>query len=175
MQMLAPSTAPSLLALCAAACGPEAQEDAASLATAAQPVTDAARPAAVDPEDVQEVALRYLIAQKGLAQADAHCLSQRDAEGLDVDPSKAFMDRFTALSPRVVPLSHCTISVEGDTYTPTGGMAQWFSVGAPELGPRSATVPASFHMNGRLYEGFVCQLRLQRAWTVVRCDLAYAG
>lgn len=128
----------------------------------------------VNVEDVQEATLRYLFANKGAEGMDAYCVSTGYPD-FDNDPSATLLDRFAGSTPLVVPLSDCTISISGDTYNATGGPAQWFKVGTPTVTGRTASVPAGFHINGRLVESFVCDLRYRNAWTVTGCELTSAG
>jgi hypothetical protein len=123
---------------------------------------------------VQEAALRWLIANKSATGIDAQCVSSGYPD-LDNDPSSLLLDRFAGSTPPVVPLSSCAVDVSGITYNPTGGFAQWFKLGEPQIAGRRATIPAAMQLNGRLYEGYECRARLQSAWTVTGCDLVVAG
>lgn len=124
--------------------------------------------------DVQEATLRWLIANKSATGIDAQCVSTGFPDA-DNDASPLLLDRFAANKPAVVPLSSCTVDVSGITYNPTGGFAQWFKLGDPVIQGRRATLPAAMQLNGRLYEGYQCQARLQNVWTIVDCELTIAG
>ena len=124
--------------------------------------------------DVQEAALRWLIANKSALNIDAQCVSSGYPE-LDDDASSLLLDRFAANKPAVVPLSACTVDVSGITYNATGGYAQWFKLGEPQVAGRRATLPAAMQLNGRLYEGYECHARLQNVWVVTDCALTIAG
>lgn len=124
--------------------------------------------------DVQEATLRWLIDNKSATGLDAQCVSTGFPD-FDNDPSPLLLDRFAGSTPTVVPLSSCTVDVSGITYNPTGGFAQWFKLGEPVIDGRRATLPAAMQLNGRLYEGYECQVRLQQAWTVTNCELVIAG
>lgn len=124
--------------------------------------------------DVQEATLRWLIANKSATGLDAQCVSTGFPD-FDNDPSPLLLDRFAGSTPPVVPLSSCTVDVSGITYNPTGGFAQWFKLGEPVISGRRATLPAAMQLNGRLYEGYECEARLQQTWTVTNCDLVIAG
>lgn len=124
--------------------------------------------------DVQEAALRWLIANKSATGIDAQCVSVGYPE-LTNDPSSLLLDRFAGNTPPVVPLSSCTVDVSAITYNPTGGLAQWFKLGEPQVAGRRATIPAAMQLNGRLFEGYECEARLQSVWTVSNCTLTVAG
>lgn len=143
-------------------------------APVAAPVRSDADRLVVNVEDVQETTLRYLFANKGATGMDAYCVSTGYPD-FDNDPASTLLDRFAGSTPPVVALSGCTISVSGDTYNATGGPAQWFKVGSPTVVGRTATVPAAFHINGRLAEWYSCSLRYQQAWVVTGCDLVGAA
>ena len=143
-------------------------------ASVAAPLHNDADRLVVNVEDVQETTLRYLFANKGSAGMDAYCVSTGHPD-FDNDPTSTLLDRFAGNTPPVVALSGCTISVTGNTYNATGGPAQWFKVGSPQVAGRKATVPAAFHINGRLAEWFSCELRYQQAWTVTECTLTGAA
>jgi hypothetical protein len=158
----------ALAALVLAAC------ESQPTASVAAPLHNDADRLVVNVEDVQETTLRYLFANKGAEGMDAYCVSTGYPD-FDNDPSSTLLDRFAGNTPQVVALSGCTISVGGDTYNATGGPAQWFKVGSPTVTGRTATVPAGFHINGRLAESFSCNLRYQQAWVVTGCDLTGAA
>lgn len=124
--------------------------------------------------DVQEATLRWLIDNKSATGLDAQCVSTGFPD-FDNDPSPLLLDRFAANATPVVPLSSCTVDVSGITYNPTGGFAQWFKLGEPVISGRRATLPAAMQLNGRLYEGYECQARLQQTWTITNCELVVAG
>lgn len=128
--------------------------------------------------DVHETTLRYLFANHGAADRDAYCVSTGYPDATD-DPSQVLLDRFTGTTPPVVPYSHCTISVSGDTYNPTGGPAQWFFLGAPQYTQNysRATIQTGWHINGRLVEWYSCSLRATGTgvWSVSSCTLTAAG
>lgn len=124
--------------------------------------------------DVQEAALRWLIANKSATGIDAQCVSSGYPD-LDNDPSSLLLDRFSTNTPPVVPLSACTVDVSAITYNATGGLAQWFKLGEPVVSGRRATIPAAMQLNGRLFEGYECEARLQSTWTVSTCNLTIAG
>ncbi len=150
--------------------------DASALAAPAEAVRDeAARPAAPGETDVQEAALRFLIANHGAQGMDAYCVSTGWPEAND-DPGAALLDRFAGSQPPVVAYSGCTISVAGDTYNATGGPAQWFSLGSAAIRGRRAELDANWHINGRLAEFYHCTLRLAGdAWRVSGCVLVAAA
>jgi hypothetical protein len=161
------SFAAALLVL--AAC--DQQPTAASAADASR--SDEAR--VINPAfDVQEATLAWLIANKSATGLDAQCVSTGFPD-VDSDPSPLLLDRFAAYTPPVVPLSSCTVDVTAITYNPTGGFAQWFKLGEPVISGRKATLPAAMQLNGRLYEAYECQARLQSTWTITRCDVVVAG
>lgn len=135
--------------------------------------SDAAR-LVVNVEDIQESTLRYMFSTKGATGMDAYCVSTGFPD-FDNDPSSTLLDRFAGNTPPVVALSSCTISVSGDTYNVTGGPAQWFKVGTPTVTGRTASIQTMFHINGRLAESFVCDLRYRDAWTVTGCTLTGAA
>lgn len=143
-------------------------------ASAAAPLRSDADRLVVNVEDVQEATLRYLFANKGATGMDAYCVSTGYPD-FDNDPSTSLLDRFAGNTPPVVPLSSCTISVGGDTYNVTGGPAEWFKVGTPNVTGRTAEIAAGFHINGRLAESFSCDLRYQQAWVVTSCTLTGAA
>jgi hypothetical protein len=145
-------------------------------ASAAAPLRSDADRLVVNVEDVQEATLRYLFSTKGAEGMDAYCVSTGYPDA-DDDASATLLARFADQKPAVVALSGCTISVAGDTYNATGGPAEWFKVGSsPEVRGRRATIPAAFHINGRLAESFSCELRYQQqAWTVTECVLTSAA
>lgn len=124
--------------------------------------------------DVQEAALRWLIDNKSATGIDAQCVSTGYPDATN-DPSSLLLDRFSANTPPVVPLSGCTVDVSAITYNATGGLAQWFKLGEPTVTGRTATIPAAMQLNGRLFEGYECQARLRNAWTVTDCVLTVAG
>lgn len=142
-------------------------------ASAAAPRSDADR-LVVNVEDVQEATLRYMFSTKGATGMDAYCVSTGYPD-FDNDPSATLLDRFAGNTPPVVALSGCTVSVSGDTYNATGGPAEWFKVGTPTVTGRTATIQTGFHINGRLSESFVCDLRYRDAWTVTGCTLTGAA
>jgi hypothetical protein len=148
------------------------QQPTASAASALR--SDGDRVGATSPVDVQEATLRWLIANKSATGLDAQCVSV-GFPSLDDDPGAALLDRFAGSTPPVVPLSSCTVDVTGITYNPTGGFAQWFKLGDPQIAGRKATIPAAMQLNGRLYEGYECHARLQSTWTVSDCTLTVAG
>lgn len=144
-------------------------------ASVAAPLHNDADRLVVNVEDVQEVTLRYLFSTKGAEGVDAYCVSTGYPDA-DDDASATLLARFADQKPAVVALSGCTISVAGDTYNATGGPAEWFKVGSPQVQGRKATIPAAFHLNGRLAETFSCNLRYQQqAWVVTSCDLTGAA
>lgn len=130
----------------------------------------------VNPEfDVHEATLRYMFADKGATGMDAYCVSTGHPDA-DVDPSPLLLDRFAGNAPPVVAYSSCTISVSGDTYNATGGPAQWFFLGSAAISGKRAQVTTGFHINGRLYERFDCDLRQTVAgWSVTGCTLVAAA
>jgi hypothetical protein len=72
----------------------------------------------------------------------------------------------------VVAYSNCTIAVTGDIYNPTGGQAEWFFLGTPTISGKSAEIAAGFHLNGRLSERFLCNLRQTGGvWAIRSCTL----
>lgn len=132
-------------------------------------------PPVIDPVDAQETTLRWLIDNRGAEGFDAYCVSTGYPDA-DNDPSADLLNRFAGNVPPVVPLSDCTISVNGDTYNPTGGPAQWFFVGDPAITGHTAEVQAGFHINGRLAEFYLCTLRLTgQGWRVHECELTGAA
>ena len=143
-------------------------------ASVAAPLHNDADRLVVNVEDVQEATLRYLFANKGATGMDAYCVSTGYPD-FDNDPTSTLLDRFAGNTPPVVALSGCTISVGGDTYNATGGPAEWFKVGTPTVTGRTAEIAAGFHINGRLAESFICDLRYQQAWTVTGCTLTGAA
>ncbi|HEY0017691.1 MAG TPA: hypothetical protein VGC13_15370 [Longimicrobium sp.] len=143
--------------------------------TAAAPLLNETDRLVVNVEDVQESTLRYLFSTKGAEGMDAYCVSTGYPES-DDDAAATLLARFADQKPAVVALSGCTISVSGDTYNATGGPAEWFKVGSPQVQGRKASIPAAFHINGRLAESFLCELRYHRgAWTVAGCELTAAA
>lgn len=124
--------------------------------------------------DVQEATLRWLIANKSATGIDAQCVSVGYPD-LNDDPSPLLLDRFDGSTPPVVPLSACTVDVSAITYDATGGLAQWFKLGEPQITGRRATLPAAMQLNGRLFEGYECHARLRNVWTVTDCTLTIAG
>jgi hypothetical protein len=136
---------------------------------------EADRPAPINPVDVQESTLRWLMENRGAEGFDAYCVSTGWPEANN-DPSPELLNRFAGNQPPVVPLSHCTISVTGNTYNPTGGPAQWFFVGDPVITGRVAEIQGGFHINGRLAEFYRCTLRLTgQGWRVHECVLTGAA
>ncbi|HEV3051763.1 MAG TPA: hypothetical protein VGX50_15765 [Longimicrobium sp.] len=129
----------------------------------------------VNVEDVQEATLRYMFSTKGATGMDAYCVSTGFGGEADTDPPTTLLDRFAGNVPPVVALSGCTISVGGDTYNATGGPAEWFKVGSPTVIGRTASIETGFHINGRLAESFVCDLRYRLGWTVTGCTLTGAA
>ena len=148
------------------------QQPTASAASALR--NDGERIASSTTLDVQEATLHWLIANKSATGLDAQCVSSGYPD-LDNDPSSLLLDRFATNTPPVVPLSACTVDVTGITYNPTGGFAQWFKLGEPVVSGRRATIPAAMQLNGRLFEGYECEARLQSTWTVSTCNLTIAG
>lgn len=124
--------------------------------------------------DVQEATLRWLVANKSATGIDAQCVSAGFPNGT-TDPSSLLLDRFSASTPPLVPISGCTVDVSAITYNATGGLAQWFKLGDPTVTGRTAVIPAAMQLNGRLFEGYECHARLQNAWTVTDCVLTAAG
>ncbi|HEX2204865.1 MAG TPA: hypothetical protein VHG91_16265 [Longimicrobium sp.] len=168
MKTLTRAAAALLLASVAWAC-----ESAPLAAPAEARLDEADRAPVVNPIDVQAATLTWLIDNKGAAGFDAYCVSVGEN---DDDPSAELLDRFAGRTPPVVPLSHCTVSVTGDTYNPTGGPAQWFFLRDPVVTGRTAELDAGFHINGRLAEFFHCTLRLTgQGWVVRECVLTGAA
>ncbi len=156
-------------ALILAAC-----ESQPTAAVAGAPLLNDADRLVVNVEDVQEATLRYMFSTKGAEGMDAYCVSTGYPDA-DNDPSASLLARFAGNTPPVVALSGCTISIAGDTYNATGGPAEWFKVGTPTVTGRTATIQTGFHINGRLAESFLCDLRYRDAWTVTGCTLTGAA
>ncbi len=58
----------------------------------------------------------------------------------------------------------------------TGGPAQWFFLGSAAISGKRAQVTTGFHINGRLYERFECDLRQTvSGWSVTGCTLVAAA
>ena len=130
----------------------------------------------VSPEfDIHEATLRYMFAGHGATGMDAYCVSTGYPDA-DNDPGSLLLDRFAGATPQVVPYSSCTITVGGDTYNPTGGPAQWFFLSPAAISGKRATVTTGFHINGRLFERYDCQLRQTgTGWSVSGCTLTAAA
>jgi hypothetical protein len=121
--------------------------------------------------DVQAATLQWLIDNKSATGLDAQCVSV-GYPNADVDPGADLLDRFAGRIPPVVAYSNCTISIYGDTYNPTGGQAEWFFLGTPTISGKSAEIAAGFHLNGRLSERFLCNLRQTGGvWAIRNCTL----
>ncbi len=136
---------------------------------------EAARPAVTTEADVHEATLRYMFANHGATGMDAYCVSTGWPDASN-DPDAGLLARFAGSQPPVVPYSSCTISISGDTYNPTGGPAQWFSLGAATITGRRAELDANWHINGRLAEFYHCTLRLAGStWRVSGCTLVAAA
>ncbi len=130
----------------------------------------------ISPEfDIHESTLRYMFAGHGATGMDAYCVSTGYPEA-DNDPSSLLLDRFAGNTPQVVAYSNCTISIYGDTYNPTGGPAQWFFLSPATINGRRARVTTGFHINGRLFEQYDCELRQTgTGWSVSGCTLTAAA
>lgn len=127
--------------------------------------------------DIHAATLDYMFASHGVTDRDAFCVSTGYPEAND-DPSADLLARFAGHQPPVVAYSSCTIAVGGDTYNATGGPAQWFFLGTPEVASngRRATIQTGWHINGRLVEWYSCSLRLSgAAWSVSSCTLTAVG
>jgi hypothetical protein len=121
--------------------------------------------------DVQAATLQWLIDNKSSTGLDAQCVSV-GYPNADVDPGADLLDRFAGRVPPVVAYSSCTIAVTGDIYNPTGGQAEWFFLGTPTISGKSAEIAAGFHLNGRLSERFLCNLRQTGGvWAIRSCSL----
>lgn len=130
----------------------------------------------ISPEfDIHESTLRYMFANHGATGMDAYCVSTGYPDA-DNDPSTLLLDRFAGNTPQVVPYSSCTISIGGDTYNPTGGPAQWFFLSSAAISGKRARVTTGFHINGRLFERWECDLRQTgTGWSVSGCVLTAAA
>ena len=125
--------------------------------------------------EIHTAALQWLIDNKSATGLDAQCVSTGHPDA-DNDPSASLLSRFAGRTPPIVAYSSCTISISGDTYNPTGGPAEWFFLGVPDVTGNGAEVDIGFHLNGRLSERFHCYLRATGStYAIKRCDLTFAA